>query len=172
MMTHDEAIESLINTCNELKDIIEQLQEENAFLVDTIEKNNLGQTKSERRSLLVKNERYKKESQLAIEKANRIREEYESKMSEANSRLADARKKQSEIELYINNEAENKIAEIKSEYQKHKESIDKALEQRVIENEKQMQEYKIFLDKKRKKYLLIATAGVLVGFTGFIVNFI
>ena len=41
-MTHDEAIE--------------QLQEENAFLSDTIKKNNLGQIKSERRSLLSENE--------------------------------------------------------------------------------------------------------------------
>ena len=99
MMTHDEAIEKLINTCNEMKDVIEQLQEENAFLADTIEKYNLGQIKSERRFLLMENQRCKLESQLAIEEANRIKKEYESKMSEANNRLADARKKHSEIDF-------------------------------------------------------------------------
>ncbi len=99
MMTHDEAIEKLINTCDDMKEIIEQLLEENAFLVDTIEKYNLGQIKSERRALLMENKRCKKESQLAIEEANRIKKEYESKMSEANNRLADARKKQSEIDF-------------------------------------------------------------------------
>ncbi len=104
MMTHDEAIEKLINTCDDMKEIIEQLLEENAFLVDTIEKYNLGQIKSERRALLMENKRCKKESQLAIEEANRIKKEYESKMSEANNRLADARKKQSEIDLYIRKE--------------------------------------------------------------------
>lgn len=55
-MTYDEAIESLLNTCQDLKEAIEQLQEENTFLVETIEKNNLGQIKSERRSLLAQNE--------------------------------------------------------------------------------------------------------------------
>ena len=45
MMTHDEAIESLLNTCNDLKEAVEKLQEENAFLADTIEKHNLGQNK-------------------------------------------------------------------------------------------------------------------------------
>lgn len=104
MMTQDEAIEKLINTCDEMKDVIEQLQAENAFLVDTIEKYNLDQIKSERRSLLMENKRCKLESQLAIEEANRIKKEYESKMSEANIRLADARKKQSEIDLYIRKE--------------------------------------------------------------------
>lgn len=41
MMTHDEAITSLLETCENLKEAIEQLLKKNAFLADTIEKNNL-----------------------------------------------------------------------------------------------------------------------------------
>ena len=68
-MTYEEAIESLLNTCQDLKEAIEQLQEENKFLVETIEKNNLGQIKSERRFLLAQNEQYKKDSDIITEKS-------------------------------------------------------------------------------------------------------
>ncbi len=108
-MTHDEAIEILINTCNELKDAIEQLQAENAFLADTIEKNNLDQIMSERRALLAEIEQNKKKSQEAVNKAEQIIKEYEFKIAEADSRLADAKKKQSEIDSYIDSETDKKI---------------------------------------------------------------
>ena len=135
-MTYDEAITKLVNTSDELKNIIIQLQTENAFLVETIEKNNLGQIKSERQFLLRENEKCKKESQFAIKEANQIKKEYEYKISEVDDILADVKKKQSEIVLYINNEAEKKIEGIKAEYKNQKESNNRALEQCVLENEK------------------------------------
>lgn len=119
-MTHDEAIASLLETCENLKEAIEQLQEENAFLTDTIEKHNLGKYISERRSLLSENEQCKKDANIAIAKANQIKSEYESKIAEANDRLADAKKKHSDIDLYIDAEAEKKIENIKSEYEEQK----------------------------------------------------
>ena len=112
-MTYDEAIASLLETCFLCsyfqKEAVEQLQEENAFLADTIEKNNLGQIKSERRSLLSENEQCKRDAAIAIREANRIKSEYESKISEVNDTLADVREKQSDIDSYIDTEAEKKI---------------------------------------------------------------
>ncbi len=52
MMTKDEAIEKLISAGHDMKNLIEKLQEENAFLTDTIVKHNLGKIVSERRTLL------------------------------------------------------------------------------------------------------------------------
>lgn len=45
-MTHDEAIESLMNSCEEFTNMIEQLKTQNAFLTDTIEKSKNADYKS------------------------------------------------------------------------------------------------------------------------------
>lgn len=159
-MTHDEAIESLLETCENLKEAIEQLQEENAFLTDTIEKNNLGKIKSERRTLLDENEQCKRDADIAIKKANQIKSEYESKLSEANDRLSDARKKQSDIDSYINTEAEKKIENIKYEYEEYKKSNDKALKKHIAENDKQLQETKVFYKEKNRKWIIFGIIGI------------
>lgn len=86
-MADKEAIESLINSCNEYDRIVTYLQEENAFLTDTIEKHNLGQIAAERRSLLLENDTVTRE-------ANQIKAEYESKIAEINTTLADVKAKQ------------------------------------------------------------------------------
>ena len=61
-MTYEEGIDSLINTAEDFKYVIEKLQEENAFLADTIEKHNLEEIVSERRALLAANKNAKEEA--------------------------------------------------------------------------------------------------------------
>jgi thiol:disulfide interchange protein len=171
-MTYDEAIASLLETCENLKEAIEQLQEENAFLADTIEKNNLDQIESERRSLLAENEQYKRNADITIRKANQIKEEYESKISETNDRLADVKKKQIDIDSYIEVESEKKIANIKMEYEKHKKANDKALKQHKDENDKQLQEKETFYKEKNKKYSIITLASIVLAIIGIAINFV
>ncbi|MGN0340466.1 MAG: hypothetical protein ACI4D0_08190 [Lachnospira sp.] len=171
-MTYDEAIASLLETCENLKEAIEQLQEENAFLADTIEKNNLGQIESERRFLLSENEQCKKDADIAFRKAKQIKSEYESKMSEANDRLSDAKKKQSEIDSYIEAEAEKKIENIKFEYEEYKKENDKALKKHKAENDKQLQKSETFYKEKNKKYFIVALASILFAIIGIVINFI
>ena len=168
-MTHDEAIASLLETCENLKEAIEQLLEENAFLADTIEKNNLGQIKSERRSLLSENEQCKRDADIAIREANRIKSEYESKISEVNDTLADVREKQSDIDSYIDTEAEKKIENIKLEYKK---ANDEALKKHKAENDKQLQEKETIYREKNKKYFIITLVSVILAITGIIINFL
>ena len=168
-MTHDEAIASLLETCENLKEAIEQLLEENAFLADTIEKNNLGQIKSERRSLISENEQCKRDADIAIREANRIKSEYESKISEVNDTLADVREKQSDIDSYIDTEAEKKIENIKLEYKK---ANDEALKKHKAENDKQLQEKETIYKEKNKKYFIITLVSVILAITGIVINFL
>ena len=170
-MTHDEAIASLLETCGNLKEAVEQLQEENAFLTDTIEKNNLGQIKTERRSLLSENEQCKRNADIAIKKANQIKSEYESKISEADDKLSDARKKQSDIDSYIDTEAEKKIENIKYRYEEYKKANDKALKKHIAENDKQLQETKSYYKEKNKRRFIFAIISFLVGVIGIVINF-
>ena len=171
-MTHDEAIASLLKTCENLKEAIEQLQEENAFLTDTIEKNNLGQIKSERRFLLSENEQCKRNADMAMKKANQLKSEYESKISEVNDRLSDVKEKQANIDSYIDIEAEKKITNIKLEYEEYKKSNDKSLKKHIAENDKQLQETKSFYKEKNKKYFIISFISVLFAIIGIVINFV
>lgn len=169
-MTHDEAIASLISSCENLKEAIEQLQEENAFLTDTIEKHNLGKYISERRSLLNENEQCKRDADIAIRKANQIKSEYESKISEANDRLKDAKKKQSDIDLYIDAEAEKKIENIKFEYEEHKKANDKALEKHIAKNDILLQKEKDEIYLKNKRLFLITIISVVFSIISLLVH--
>ena len=172
VMTHDEAIASLLETCENLKEAIDQLQEENAFLADTIEKHNLGRIKSERQSLLSENEQCKKDADTAIRKANQLKEEYESKMVEADNKYADARKKQADVNSYIDAEAEKKIEAIKADYKKRKKENDKKLQEHIEANNKQLREIETFYQGKNKKYLIISLASILFAIIGIVINFI
>ena len=153
-MTHDEAIESLLETCQNLYEAIELLQVENAFLADTIEKNNLGELKYERRSLLSENEQYKEAADIAIQNAKQVKLEYETKMHEAESRLADAKKKQMEVDSYIEVETENRLTNMRMEYNKL------------------LQEKETFLKEKLKKYMVVTLTSVAVAVIGIIINFL
>ncbi|MGN0347890.1 MAG: hypothetical protein ACI4DU_11470 [Lachnospiraceae bacterium] len=167
-MTHDEAIASLLKTCENLKDAIEQLQEENAFLTDTIVKNNLGQIKSERRTLLSENEKCKRDNDTILKKANQIEAEYKTKMTEADNRLADARKKQSDVDFYIESEADKKIEDIKLEYEEYKKANDKALKKHKKMVDKKMKETEMLYKEKNKKWIVFGTVGIIA----IIINFL
>ncbi len=134
-MTHDEAIESLINTCNNLKEAIEQLQEENAFLADTIEKNHLNKIVSERRSLLSDIKQRELKADSLTRAAITIKSEYSDKLNELNERLSDVKSKQLDIDSYIDIEADKKAESIKADYQKHKKANDIELQKHIEEND-------------------------------------
>jgi prefoldin subunit 5 len=92
-MTYDEAIESLLNTCDDLEETIEQLQEENAFLADTIVKHNLDEIVSERRALLDDIKQRELAAELKTKNAEAIKAEYLNKLNELNERLSDVKAK-------------------------------------------------------------------------------
>ncbi len=82
----DKAIEGLSNACEDYKDSITALQEENKFLTDTIEKNNLGQIANERRNLLdyIAEKEYElKEEKKELHKAKQF---YEDKIAEISAK--------------------------------------------------------------------------------------
>jgi thiol:disulfide interchange protein len=171
-MTHDEAIESLINSCNEYDQVIEQLQEENAFLADTIEKYNLDEIQSERRSLLAEVKKSKTDSDAAIKNANAVKEEYLSKINELNSRLEDVKLKQQDINAYIEIESNKKIESIKADYQKHKAENDKKLEKHIAENNQYTKEQQENLFRKNRKWIIISIISIAFGVLGILINFI
>ncbi len=171
-MTYEEAVASLLETCENLKEAIEQLQEENAFLADTIEKNNLDQIKSERRSLLSENERCKKDADIAIKQANQVKSEYESKIFEMECKLTEIKEKQANIDLHIDQKAEEKIENIKSKYEEYKKSNDEALKKYMVENDKQLQEKESYYKEKNKKYFIVTLVSILFAIAGILINFI
>lgn len=160
-MTYDEAIESLLKTCENLKETIEQLQKENTFLADTIEKNNLGQIRSERRSLLLENKQCKK-----------IQEDYESKISEAENILVDVKKKQADINSYIDAEVKKKVVNIQIGYERRIKENNEDLERHKAENDKLVQKKELLYKKKSKKHLIITLISICLAIIGIAVNFV
>ena len=80
MMTYDEAIEKLLSSCANYESTIKLLKEQNAFLVDTIEKHNLGKINKERKSLYENMNQAKKEAALALKNADLIKSQYLEKL--------------------------------------------------------------------------------------------
>ena len=170
-MTHDEAIKDLMECCDEYEKIISQLQEENAFLTETIENNNLDKIASERRTLLNNIKQRESASELKMKNAESIKTEYFSKLDELNERLADIKTKQDNINLYIDASAEEKVANERQEYQKHKSVNDKALKKHMAECDKHLQEKIILYKEKQKKCIIITICSVLLGIIGILINF-
>lgn len=106
-MTHDEAIESLMNSCEEFTNMIEQLKTQNAFLTDTIEKSNLGEIAKERKTLL-------SQVQKAEEETTRLKKEYESKLAELNKKISEVKYKESDLDSYINKEIAKRTADLEA----------------------------------------------------------
>lgn len=143
-MTEDKAIESLLESCEDFKETIDRLTEENAFLTDTIEKNNLGKIAAERQALL----------QTAAE-AEKIQREYDDKLIEINRRLQDVKSKQTDIASYIDAETKKKIRDVKKSYALQKEADDKEVKELETKNK--------MLGRKCRIYLLLAIAGIAFG---------
>lgn len=143
-MTEDKAIESLLESCEDFKETIDRLTEENAFLTDTIEKNNLGKIAAERQALL----------QTAAE-AEKIQREYDDKLIEINRRLQDVKSKQTDIASYIDAETKKKIRDVKKSYALQKEADDKEVKELETKNK--------MLGRKCRIYQLLAIAGIAFG---------
>lgn len=170
IMTKDEAIESLIESCTILKEAVEQLQEENEFLTATIEKHNYDEYVSERRTLLEEIDKYKMTADFSEKRVNRIKAEYETKMAEADDRLKDARRKQSNVDLYIEKEVDIRIKEIKAEYENQRAANAESLERHIAECDKQMREKELHLKKQWMKYLVIAAVCVVLGVVSILIS--
>jgi hypothetical protein len=142
-MTYDEAIESLIHSCDEFSGIVTQLKEENAFLADTIEKHNLGKIKEERRLLLKNVEQAEARANISIAEAKKEKLEYEGKLKTVAAALADVQTKQKNTDAFIEKEANKKA-------------------------QKQIKE----LTSKNKKLTIAAAVGILIGVAGIVINFV
>jgi hypothetical protein len=171
-MTHDEAIENLLECCDEYEEIISQLQEENSFLTETIEKNNLDKIVSERRSLLDDIKQQELTSELKTKNAEAIKMEYSNKLNELNERLSDVKAKQDNIDSYIDASAEAKVTDERREYQKYKSANDQALKKHMAECDKRLKEEIVLYKEKRKKWLITAICGILFGIIGIVINFV
>ena len=171
-MTHDEAIKSLLETCENFSNAIDKLQEENSFLTETIEKNNLNKIVSERRSLLASIKQREMEANSLKRAANAIKSEYSDKLYELNERLSDLKSKQDDMDAYINASAEAKVSDERKEYQMHKSANDKALQKHKTECDKRLQEQISIYKEKRKKWLIAIICSILFGIIGIAVSFI
>lgn len=100
-MTKDEAISSLINSCQEFKSALEKALEENAFLADTIEKHNLRKIEEERR-LILKEKAEAEEKRIEAEK---IQAKFQKKFS-------DVQTMQNELNIFIEKRAEAKFRQM------------------------------------------------------------
>lgn len=174
-MTQEQAIESLINSCKKYAEIVEQLQKENAFLADTIEKNNLNQIKTERQSLLKENEKCKNDLRNAISEINQAKSEYAFKISELNNKLAEIKRKQDDIELYINAEADKKVKNIKLEYQNYKkankENFNKNLAENIAKNNDILQREKLKLHIQNRMLIIITIISMIFGTISIFIHF-
>ncbi len=143
-MVDNETFDSLSESCEELFEIVEKLKEQNAFLTDTIEKNNLEQISSERKELLARAEDGERKSK----KADLLVSEYKNK-------IAAVEKRSSEIDDLIDTEAEKRIKEVKKEYARRYQE-DK---QRLQEKEKEMSNR--YREKAKRCAILSAVCIVL-----------
>ena len=153
-MTENEAIESLINSSNELLDIISKLKEENSFLTDTIVKNNLGELVSERKKMNVAMQKIKHQADKDIESANCIKGEYFQRLSEVIA-------KQRDIDVFINSEVQKKVDDVKDEHRRQ-------LNDAQLNYQKKLD----IANNKNRILLLIAIVSLLIGIAGIVINFI
>ncbi len=153
-MTENEAITSLINSSNELLDIISTLKEENAFLTDTIVKNNLGELVNDRKRLNAEMQIIKHQADKDIESANCIKGEYFQRLSEVIA-------KQRDIDVFINSEVQKKVDDVKDEHRRQ-------LNDAQLNYQKKLD----IANNKNRILLLIAIVSLLIGIAGIVINFI
>lgn len=161
-MTHDEAIESLINSCKAYSNAVDRLKEEVIFLTDTIEKYNLKEISQERRALLNRVAQAENEAATAAKEVNKIKAEYENKLETINGLLTLTEEKRTNLEKYIEAEAEKKLAALKREQIDKEKISERKLAQTIIENNRELQLQSEFYKKELRKLLMLSVLVVLI----------
>ena len=147
---------------------IDALKEENQFLADTLTQNKLGKITEERRDIKERLRQLKQSSEEAIKEADNIKGDYECKLEKLTIMIQDIKKKQSDIDVYINNEAENKISnkidELENKYKKKNSKL-----QKEYQNKETLLNTKVC---NYKKYMIISIIISVICFIVMILNFI
>lgn len=172
LISNEEAEKDIIrlnNACNELMDIVQNLQEYNDFLIETINNKKMGTLTIERKKILDENRELKATAKSTLNEAAEIKNEYENKLEKISEYIEEIQLKRSEIDSYINSEAENKINIIKAEYKKKDRKNNKILEQQKKENEKILKEQLEKVNLKNKLFVVIGILGTAIGIIGIII---
>ena len=149
MMTYNEAIEKLLDSCANYENLVKLLKEQNAFLTDTIVKHNLGKINEERKSLYNSISRIKKEAAFALKNADSesiYSEELEAEPSN---------KKQDDINTYIDSRIDNQIQKIKEELSDYKALANDRINSYIQENENLKSQNRLYQDENRKLKILV-----------------
>ena len=169
-MDTEKLIQNMTAALNEAQEIQEQysrtlsqLEQENDYLTDTIAQYKIGKIATERREMFSKLTQAKTSAAEAKEEADRIRNEYNSKLDQVSLSFKNIQEKQNNIDKYINAEAEKKIANTKrSLNDKYK-----------TDNKKLRKEYngkEIQLENKLKIYRIITSVAVLIAILTIILS--
>ena len=156
MMTYDEAIEKLLNSCANYESTIKLLKEQNAFLVDTIEKHNLGKINKERKSLYENMNQAKKEAALALKNADLTKSQYLEKLKEVKSLNNVLKDKQNNLDMYIDSQVSVKTKEIQNELSDYKISTSNKINFYIQENEILKSQNLLYQDKNKKLKILVS----------------
>lgn len=160
MMTYDEAIKKLLKSCSEYEETIKLLEKENAFLVDTIEKYNLGKISRERKSLYKSMEQVKKDAALILKEANSIKSQYLGKLKETEFINRDLKDKQNNLDMYIDSQSDVKSKEIKEKFSNYKVFANEKINSCIQENMLLKSQNASYSGINRKLKILI---GILIG---------
>lgn len=113
-----QALKEANTTIENFQQIVNELSIENAFLTDTITKNQLGQITTERRKLQADMLDLQLKSDKAISNAKEMVTQYSQMMDTLDKMTADVNRKQQDINKYIDTEAEKIIQKSAQEYRK------------------------------------------------------
>lgn len=155
MMTYDEAIEKLLSSCANYESTINLLKEQNAFLVDTIEKHNLGKINKERKTLYENTSQAKKEAALALKNADLIKSQYLEKLKEIESFNKVLKDKQNNLDMYIDSQVSVKTKEIQDELSNYKISTSNTISFYIQENEILKSQNLFYQDENKKLKILV-----------------
>ena len=141
----DDAQEMRIKYSNALK----LLEEQNDFLAETIEKQNLGQITAERHDMQAKIFKLQADSDKVNKEAQGMKSEYGKKLDKITILIQDIKAKQSDIDSYIDSESDVKIADIKkslnAEYKKKKSELECQYLQKESDCEIKVVKFKHFM---------------------------
>ena len=128
-----EALRSAEEAQNRYSAKLNELEQENIFLSETIKQNKLGLITTERRDLLRKVSEREDGANRALEEARAIRSEYDEKLDKVSLIIKDVASKQNDLNGHIEKKAEAKIAKQKktlgNKYNKDKTRLQKEYEE-------------------------------------------
>lgn len=140
------SLKESLNNQEALQAALVSATETNRFLHETIEKNNLGQIVKERKEILSKLESYEKTAR-----------DTEKRNNEARKILETIKKKESDINSYIDSEANIRIKETVTDYENRKKQLDEAFKRNKKSMDNELKDYKRKYITYMVKIILIYT---------------